>query len=141
MVKIKVKKLVKEAKLPCYAHNGDAGLDVFACEDFELKPGARHAFRTGIALSIPSGYALLVWDKSGLAANFGLKTMAGVIDSGYRGECKIVLFNVGQKSYKIKKGDKIAQLLLQKVENVEVNQVDELDMTERGDGGFGSTGR
>jgi len=141
VIKIKIKKLIKDAKLPFRAHSGDAGFDVFSCEDFELKPGKRHAFRTGIALSIPAGYALLVWDKSGLSANFGIKTMAGVIDSGFRGECKIVLLNVGQKSYKIRKGDKIAQLLLQKIEDAEIEEVKELDKTERGDRGFGSTGR
>lgn len=141
MVKIKIKKLTKDAKLPRYAHRGDAGLDIFSCEDYELKPGEKYAVRTGIACGIPSGYALLVWDKSGLAVNFGIKTMAGVIDSGFRGECKIVLLNISQKPYKIKKGDKIAQFLLQKVENAEIKEVADLDETERGDGGFGSTGR
>jgi dUTP pyrophosphatase len=106
VIKIKVKKLTKDAKLLCYAHSGDAGLDVFSCEDYELKPGERHAFSTGISYSIPSGYALLVWDKSGLAVKYGIKTIAGVNDSGFRGECKIVLLNLSQKSYKIKKGTK-----------------------------------
>lgn len=141
MAIVKVKKLIKIAKLPTYARHGDAGLDVYSIEDVVLGAGERKAIKTGISCEIPSGYAFFVWDKSGLAVEFGIKTMAGVIDSGYRGEIRIVLLNTSQKPYKIKKGEKIAQLVLQKVEAAEIKESKELNNTERGEKGFGSTGK
>lgn len=141
MVNIKIKKLHKAAKLPNYAQPGDAGLDVYSVEDAVLKPGERRAIKTGISCELSSGYAFFVWDKSGLAAKSGIKTMAGVIDSGYRGEWQIVLLNTSQRPYKIRKREKITQVILQKVEKAEIEEVGELNGSERGDGGFGSTGK
>ncbi|MFA7208896.1 MAG: dUTP diphosphatase [Parcubacteria group bacterium] len=139
-MKIRIKKLETDAKIPQYAIAGDAGMDFFSLEDLELRPMERSACRTGIAMQIPDGYVGLIWDKSGIAIKSGIKVLGGVIDSGYRGEVKIGLVNLSQETYKIGKGDKIAQMLIQKVENPEVIEVGGLDETERGNGGFGSTG-
>jgi len=139
-MKIAIKKLDKDAKIPAYSHPGDAGMDLFSLGDFSIKPGERLACPTGISIAIPKVYAGLIWDKSGIASKSGIKTMAGVIDSGYRGEIKIVLINLSPDVYNIKKGDKIAQMLIQKVENPEIIEMEELDETIRGEGGFGSTG-
>lgn len=140
-MRIKIKKLIKEAKLPNYAYEGDAGLDVYSAEEIILRPGQWKAVRTGISCELPLGYAFFVWDKSGLALKEGITTMAGVIDASYRGEYKIVLLNLSSKEYRIKKGEKIAQLILQKVEKAEIQEVDKLSKSKRGKGGFGSTGR
>jgi len=140
-MKIKVKKLDSRSKMPAYAHPGDAGMDLFSLERMSLRPGERVSCPTGIALEISEGYVGLVWDKSGLASKNGIKTMAGVIDSGYRGEIKIVLANLSQEVYTVNAGEKIAQLLIQKVENPEIEIVENLSDTVRGDGGFGSTGK
>ncbi|MEK7451544.1 MAG: dUTP diphosphatase, partial [Patescibacteria group bacterium] len=137
---IKIVKIEEDAKIPNYANLSDAGMDLFSIEEVVLKIGERQAIRTGIKTEIPDGYVGLVWDKSGLALNNGIKTMAGVIDSGYRGEIKIVLINLGDEDFEIKKGQKIAQMLVQKVERPEIELVDELNATERGENGFGSTG-
>ncbi|MEK7568194.1 MAG: dUTP diphosphatase, partial [Patescibacteria group bacterium] len=137
---IKIVKIEEDAKIPNYANLSDAGMDLFSIEEVVLKIGERQAIRTGIKTEIPDGYVGLVWDKSGLALNNGTKTMAGVIDSGYRGEIKIVLVNLGDEDFEIKKGQKIAQMLVQKVERPEIELVDELNATERGENGFGSTG-
>lgn len=139
-MKILAKKLDPDAKIPSYAHPGDAGMDLYSLEDITIDSGGRISCRTGFAMQIPQGYAGLIWDKSGIAANNGIKTMAGVVDSGYRGEIKTVLVNLGKEAYNIKKGDKIAQMLIQKVENLEIVEVEKLDETSRGEGGFGSTG-
>ena len=140
-VKIKVKKLHQDSIVPQYAHSGDAGLDIFSLEEYDLKPGERHVFKTGISISIPEGFVSLVWDKSGLAGKYGIKTMGGVIDSGYRGEYLIVLLNTSDKVYKINQGDKIAQLLIQPVVSAEIEEATELEDTDRGSGSFGSTGK
>ncbi len=140
-VKIKIKKIHQDAIIPSYAHPGDAGLDVFSLEEKNLASGERYLFKTGISISLPEGYAALIWDKSGLAANYGIKTMGGVIDAGYRGEYKIVLLNTSKNSYNVKKGDKIAQILIQPVVNAGIEEVDDLDKTARGAGSFGSTGK
>ncbi|MFH1426711.1 MAG: dUTP diphosphatase [Candidatus Kerfeldbacteria bacterium] len=137
---VKVQKLHENAKIPEYAHQGDAGMDIFALEEVTLQPGQRHAVPTGIAMQIPTGHVALVWDKSGRAVKEGLKTMAGVIDEGYRGEVKIVLNNLGQEPVVIEKHQKIAQILIQPVVSPSVELVDALDATDRGEGGFGSTG-
>lgn len=141
VVKIKVKKLHPDAVIPSYSHPGDAGMDIFSLEKYDLKPGERHMFKTGISMSIPEGYVALVWDKSGLAGKHGIKAMGGVIDSGYRGEYLIVLLNTSNKAYTINIGDKIAQVLIQPIVSVEVEEVKALDETDRGDGSFGSTGK
>lgn len=139
-VKIKILKVDPEAIIPNYAKLGDAGMDFYSAEEAVLKPGERKAVSSGIKMEIPEGYVGLVWDKSGLALNGGIKTMAGVIDSGYRGEIKIVLINLSDKDFEIKKGQKIAQMIVQKFESAETEAADNLSGSERGDGGFGSTG-
>jgi dUTP pyrophosphatase len=137
---LKVKKLVPEAKSPSRATAGDAGLDLCSIEGVTIQPGERRVVRTGVAMEIPHEYVGLVWDKSGLAARKGLKTMGGVIDAGYRGEIQVVLHNLGSEAHTIAVGDKIAQLLIQKVELPGVEEVSILSEAERGDAGFGSTG-
>lgn len=137
---LQVKKLYQEAKLPTRACEGDAGLDLYAMEDQVVAPGQRIIIGTGIALRIPFGYAGLIWDKSGIASKSGMKVMGGVIDAGYRGEIKAVLTNLGENSYLIHIGDKIAQILIQKIELPAVEEVEELPPTERNEQGFGSTG-
>ncbi len=138
---LKIKKLNKDAKLPEYAHNDDAGMDVFAVGGVNTPRGARVKVPTGIALEIPEGYVGLVWDKSGIAINYGLKTLGGVIDSGYRGEIVIGVVNLSDEDYEIKAGDKVAQILIQKVEQPQIQEVTELSDSHRGENGFGSTGR
>jgi dUTP pyrophosphatase len=138
-VPIKIKKLIPEAIIPSYAHEGDAGMDIHSCEDFILGPNERHLFSTGISIELPAGYVSLIWDKSGVA-NKGIKTMGGVIEHTYRGEYKIILYNTGKEPYEIKKGQKIAQILIQPIITAQVQEVSELSETKRGSGAFGSTG-
>jgi len=138
-MQLKVKKLNSEAKLPSYAHAGDAGLDLFSCEDVVLKPGERKLVSTGISTEFEKGYVALIWDKSGIAAK-GIETMGGVIEHTYRGEYKVIMLNTSSENYEIKKGQKIAQLLIQPIVTAEVKEVKELSETERGEGAFGSTG-
>jgi len=140
-MRVKIQKLDPKAIAPSYAHPGDAGLDLHTIEDHEMQPKERHVFKTGIAMEIPEGYVGLIWDKSGLAAKYGLHHFAGVIDSTYRGEIQVVIYNSNQESYHIKQGDKIAQILIQKHEKVELEEVEELSPTSRQDQGWGSTGR
>lgn len=139
-MELRIKKISAESKIPQYAHPGDAGMDLYSSEDSVLEPGKQTTVKTGVSMAIPSGYVGLIWDKSGLAAKHGIKTMAGVVDSGYRGEVCVVMINLGNTSYKIEKHTKIAQLLIQPVNSANVIEVEELDATSRGKGGFGSTG-
>jgi len=139
-MKIRVKKIHKDAKIPLYQHKGDAGLDVFSCVHCVLGARETKPIPTGIKLSIPKGYVGLIWDKSGISLK-GIHRLAGVIDSGYRGEVKVVLTNLTDKPSVIKKGMKIAQLLIQKVAEVIIVETEELDETTRGENGFGSTGK
>lgn len=141
MVTVKIKRLSKDAIVPRYAHPGDAGLDIYSAEDCLMQPGSRHSFSMGIAIEIPDGYVGLVWDKSGLAHKHGLHCLGGVLDSGYRGELIVVMLNTGLKAYEVKKGDKLAQLLIQPVERAEVKEAETLSQTVRDQGGLGSTGR
>lgn len=136
---IKVQKTCPEAKLPSFAYEGDAGMDIFSCEDCKIEPLEKKSIGTGLKIAVPAGYAGFVWDKSGLAFNYSLTTLAGVLDSGYRGELKVILMNLGKEPYEVKKGQKIAQLVIKKVERPEVIE-DVLDNTERGQKGFGSSG-
>lgn len=140
-MELKVKKLNPEAKLPQYAKPGDAGMDLFALEETILAPGQFVGVATGIVMEIPEGYVGLVWDKSGLSIKHGLKTLGGVVDAGFRGEVKVGMINLGSEEYKIEKGHKVAQMLIQKVESPEIVEALELSETERGEGGFGSTGK
>ncbi|MBW3017043.1 dUTP diphosphatase [Candidatus Woesearchaeota archaeon] len=137
---IKIKRIDKTVKLPSYAHEGDAGMDLYSAESYVLKPGERKMLKTGIHMAIPSGFVGLVWDKSGVAANHGIKTMAGVVDSGYRGEVCVVLNNLSDKNFIIEKNMKVAQMLIQPVERRKIVEVDTLDETSRGEGAWGSTG-
>ncbi len=139
-LKVRIKKICPEAKVPNYSHAGDAGLDLFSNEETRLHPGEVKAVSTGIKMAIPAGYVGLIWDKSGLSLR-GVHRLAGVVDAGYRGEVKVVLINLGKEDFLIQKGMKIAQMLLQPVEAGEVEEVEELDATARGEGGFGSTGQ
>lgn len=135
-----IKKLSATATIPKYIHSHDAGMDLYANETTIIAPQERQLIPTGIAMAIPSGFVGLIWDKSGIATNHGLKTMAGVIDSGYRGEIKILIHNLSNQPYTVQAGTKIAQMLIQPVVQNEIIEVQELDDTSRGDGGFGSTG-
>ena len=139
-VSVKIKKLHPEAIIPNYAHEGDAGLDIYTIEEYNLKPGERHLFKTGLAIQIPEGYVSLFGDKSGLALNSGLTTLGGVIEHTYRGEYQVILLNISDKEIFIKKHQKIAQLLIQPICTAEIQEVDKLSETKRGSGGFGSTG-
>lgn len=139
-MKIKIKKLHPDAVIPNYAHPGDAGMDLYSIEeDFILRPGERKMVGTGISAELPEGYVALIWDKSGVGSK-GIKRLGGVIDCHYRGEYKVVLINLSNEDYEIKKKQKIAQVLIQKIENPEIEIVEELSETPRGEGGFGSTG-
>ena len=127
--------------LPEYGSDAAAGADLRAREGMELAPGARAAVPTGVHLQIPPGHVGLVWPRSGLAVRHGIDTLAGVIDSDYRGEVRVVLVNHGQESFRIEPGDRIAQILVQSVERVVFARTASLDETARGQSGFGSTGR
>lgn len=143
MIKLKIQKLDKTMKIPEYAHIGDAGLDLYSALDCILRPYERRKVPTGIKVAIPEGFAGFVQPKSGLAIKSGLSLVntPGLIDSGYRGEICAILINLDpDKDFIIKRGDKICQLVIQKVENVEIEVTDKLDDTSRGKGGFGSTG-
>jgi len=140
-MKIKFKKIKEEAITPTYAHPGDAGLDLHAIENYELKPGERKIFDLGFALEFPTGYVAVVKDKGGLPKKGGLHTMGGVFDAGYRGEYNVNLINLGDQPYKINQGDKIAQLLILPAEQAELEESDTLSETSRGPGRFGSTGQ
>ena len=138
-----VQRLHPDAVLPSYAHAGDAGLDLSSVEEVVLEPGARAAVPTGLAMAIPDGWVGLVHPRSGLAARHGVTVTngPGTIDAGYRGEVKVLLVNLGAEAVTLAAGEHVAQLVLQRVGHAEVVEVDDLDDTARGSGGFGSTGR
>jgi dUTP pyrophosphatase len=130
--------------LPSYAHPGDAGADLTTAEDVELGPGGRALVRTGLAIALPDGYAAFVHPRSGLAARHGvtLVNAPGTVDAGYRGEIKVTLLNTDRdRSISFRRGDRIAQLVIQRVEKAVFHEVTVLPGSSRGDGGFGSTGR
>jgi len=128
--------------LPRYATEGAAGMDVLSAEDVTLEPGARHAVATGLAVAIPAGYEIQVRPRSGLALKHGIAVpnTPGTIDSDYRGELKVILLNHGSEAFVIRRGDRIAQLVLAPVTLAAWDEVTALDETGRGAGGFGSTG-
>ena len=134
-------KVAGDGALPQYATAGAAGADLRASVDTTLEAGARAAVPTGIRVEIPPGHVGLVWPRSGLAVRHGIDTLAGVIDSDYRGEVAVVLVNHGAEPVRIAAGDRIAQLLVQKVERARFERTAGLDATGRAAGGFGSTGR
>ena len=137
---LKVKKLHKDAKMPTHGHPGDAGMDFYASESVHFAPGKQERVPTGVALEIPKGYVGLIWDKSGVSFNFGLKIMGGVIDSSYRGEIIMCLLNTSSKEVVLEKGHKIAQMVIQKFEHCDILEVAKLSDTVRGHGREGSTG-
>jgi dUTP pyrophosphatase len=130
-----------DGSLPQYGSEGAAGADLTASSEVVLAPGGRSAVPTGIHVEIPSDHVGLIWPRSGLAVRHGIDTLAGVIDSDYRGEIKVVLVNHGTEQVRIAPGDRIAQLLVQRVERAAFVRGDDLAPTGRGEGGFGSTGR
>lgn len=142
-IELRIQRLNTDFPLPKYAYPGDAGLDLLSAVDITLKPLERALVPTGIAVAIPEGYAGFIQPRSGLALREGLSmaNTPGLIDSHYRGELKIVALNLDKtKSIVIKKGERIAQLVIQKIPFVKLLEVDSLDETERGSGGFGSSG-
>ncbi len=139
-MKLKVKMLKENAKMPSYAHPGDVGLDLYSTEDYTLQPGERKIFYVGFALEFDFGHAAIVKDKSGMAAA-GIHTCGGVFDAGYRGEYNAQLVNFGTEPYEVKEGQKIAQLIIYPVIIGELEKADELSDTSRGEGKMGSTGK
>jgi len=142
-VRLSIKRLDAGLPLPSYAHAGDAGLDLYSASDVLISPGSRILIGTGIAVAIPEGHAGFVQPRSGLAIRSGLSLVnaPGLIDSHYRGEIKVIAINLDHHTpIQIARGDKIAQLVVQKVEHCLLEEVDELTTTVRGEDGFGSTG-
>jgi len=143
-MKVLIKKLDLNLPTPKYAKAGDAGVDVYSAIDCEIAPGQRALVPTGIAIALPDGYAAFAHPRSGLAIKYGVGIVnaPGTIDAGYRGEIQMILINHDlEQSFSIKRGDRIAQLVFQKVESVEFVEVAELPGSGRGENGFGSTGR
>jgi dUTP pyrophosphatase len=141
---VRFRRLSARARPPARAHDGDAGYDLHAAEPAELGPGERASVGTGIAVAIPEGHAGLVLPRSGLAARHGISMVnaPGLIDAGYRGELRVLLLNTDRESsFQIAAGDRIAQLVVVRVEGPQLEESAELDETGRGGGGFGSTGR
>ena len=136
------KRIQPDAVLPAYAHPSDAGMDVRSVEDLAIAPGKRALVRTGLVMMLPPLYEAQVRPRSGLALKHGITVLntPGTIDSGYRGEVGVVLINLGQEEFKVAKGDKIAQLVIAPVTQPEVAEAFDVDETDRGEGGFGSTG-
>ena len=144
MTDLLIQQLDPELPLPRFAKPGDAGADLYARIDLILAPGERALMPTGIAIALPPGFAAFIHPRSGLAIRDGLSMVnaPGTIDAFYRGEVQVILVNMDTKnSISIKRGDRVAQLVIQRVENVQIVPVDALPGTERGAGGFGSTGK
>ena len=143
-MRLEIKRIDPDLPLPSYARDGDAGLDLSSAEDVVLKPGERVVVPTGFAIAIPEGHAGFVHARSGRAFKEGLAlpNAPGLIDAGYRGELKVLLVNLDPaEPIYIQRGEKIAQLVVQPVDRAELEEVAELPLSTRGDGGFGSTGR
>lgn len=140
-VLLKVARIDPDVPLPSHGHPGDIGYDLYASKEVMLAPGERVQVGTGLRFEIPEGYAAFIWDKSGLSHNHGLKTLGGVIDAGYRGEVKVGMINLSDVPYTIEKCHKVAQMIIQRKEEVTIVEEFELTDTLRGEGGFGSTGK
>ncbi|OGG65599.1 hypothetical protein A3I99_02485 [Candidatus Kaiserbacteria bacterium RIFCSPLOWO2_02_FULL_45_11b] len=140
-MKLFIKKMHEAAVVPSFAHTTDAGLDLCTTTEVIINPGERASVPTGIAMQIPEGHVGLIWDKSGISQKGGLKTLGGVIDAGYRGEIFVGLFNTSSEVYTFAPGQKVAQILIQKIEQPELEVVDSLEDSSRGEGAFGSTGK
>lgn len=143
-VEVLIQRLDAELPVPAYAHAGDAGADLYAAEDVELIPGERAVVGTGVAIALPDGYAAFVHPRSGLAAKHGvtLVNAPGTVDAGYRGEIRVTLINTDAKEpFRLQRGDRVAQLVIQRVERALFAEVEQLPGSVRGANGFGSTGR
>ncbi|MEV4563786.1 dUTP diphosphatase [Nonomuraea sp. NPDC049419] len=143
-VEVLIQRLDAELPMPSYAHAGDAGADLYAVEDVELQPGERAVVGTGVAIALPDGYAAFVHPRSGLAAKYGvtLVNAPGTVDAGYRGEIRVTLINTDAKEpFRLSRGDRVAQLVVQRVERAAFYEVERLPGSVRGANGFGSTGR
>jgi dUTP pyrophosphatase len=140
MVQVKLHRMDKSVEAPCYAKQGDAAFDLRSSEEKLIKAGEKNTVKTGLRIAVPDGYCGLIWDRSGLAAKHGIHCLAGVLDSGYRGEIIVVLQNLAKEDFLVEKNMRMAQMLIQPVAAADLVEVDDLDDTERGSGGFGSTG-
>ena len=138
--KVLVKRLDESATIPTKAYEHDAGWDLYASESINIVPNKRRTISTGLSLEIPEGYVGLIWPRSGLAVKNGIDVFAGVIDSGYRGEIKVCLYNSSDWNVDFKAGERIAQIIIQKLEYVEMLEVERLQDSNRGESGFGSSG-
>src|SRR5688572_16657385 len=141
MIDVPIRRLRPDARIPDQAYNGDAGVDLSACEHVVVRPGERAVVPTGLAVEIPSGYAGFVQPRSGLAERHGIGIVnsPGLIDSGYRGEIRVILLNTGGDAFSVEPGMRVAQLVVAPVATVRLVEVDELTSSERGTRGFGST--
>jgi len=139
-IKLKIKKLYEDVILPHYKREGDAGMDVYSREDKTLNPGEKHIFKLGFATQLEPGFVTLIWDRSGMGCK-GIKSLGGVIDHTYRGEYGVILVNTIKEPIEIKKGDRIAQLLIQPICTAQMEVVDEISDSVRGEGAYGSSGR
>ena len=137
---VKVKRLNESATVPTKANNLDAGWDLYSGENLLIEPNSRKLVKTGISFDIPERYVGLIWPRSGMAVKYGIDVFAGVIDAGYRGEVGICLFNSSDKDFYIKTGERIAQVLFQKVSQHKLIEVSDLSHSDRGQKGFGSSG-
>lgn len=139
---VKFRKTDPAAKLPSYAHPGDAGMDLCCLDAFSLAPGERKLIRTGLVMELPDGFEAQVRPRSGLALKHGVTVLnsPGTVDSGYRGEVGVILINLGSEVFAAEKGSKIAQMVIAECVRAEISETDFVDVTERGAGGFGSTG-
>lgn len=140
-IPVKVKRLKPNAVLPSYAHGGDAAMDLYSTEDYFVRSGKRQLVSTGIAMELPQGYFASIRGKSGLALKKGVAILGGVIEYTYRGEYGVVVLNTGEEDFEIKKGDKVAQVVIAPVVTAKVEEVGELSDTTRGMGAWGSTGK
>ena len=138
---IGIKKLSEDSIVPTRANDTDAGWDLYVPHDFLLPHETRALVPTDISMAIPTGYVGLIWDRSGVAVKKGIHRFAGVIDSGYRGEVKVCLWNSSEWDVHFRNGERIAQILFQAIPECDLIEVEELDTTERGEGGFGSSGK
>jgi dUTP pyrophosphatase len=139
-MQLKIKKLNTEAKMPTKGHPGDAGVDLYALEEVVFAPMEQKRVFTGVAMEIPEGCVGLLWDKSSISFNKGLKILGGVIDAGFRGEVVASMVNLSTQEQKIEKGQKFTQIIIQKFEDCELVEIEELSSTVRGEGREGSTG-
>lgn len=139
-MELQVQKLHPDAKLPSFAHDTDAGMDLYCLEAVTLLQGERAQVKTGIAVGIPEGFVGLIWDKSGVSHKRGVKTLGGVVDCGYTGEVYVGVYNTDTQAQTFNAGDKIAQLLIQKIEQPRIVEVTSLQESPRGADAFGSTG-